>query len=276
VGVAVALNIADMDNTAVVGAGSTIDADGYTAEASMKKVGDDTTHTFVAKATSGASGGDTGVAGSFALNYSTTDTLASLPETVTVKAGGGDVTIKAENTSSSTVEAKAAADSEKTGVGVSVALNITPHNTTEALLLGTLEGGKDVTLGAEGSHVVNTSAIGGGKSNSDTGVGGALAITVAENATTARVDAGTALDISGKFEANAGHHGASETVAKAAGEGGSTAIGAAIALGFVNDSALATTARNITADGAVKFSARADGSTKAEAIASSAGTDSAK
>ncbi|HWA13440.1 MAG TPA: LEPR-XLL domain-containing protein, partial [Burkholderiales bacterium] len=273
VGIGVALNIADMENTATVGSGTTITADGYKAEAVMKDVDGDKTHKFEASATSGASGGDTGVAGSFALNYSEAETRALLPTGVTVNAGTGDVTLTAEGTSTATVNAKASADSEKTGVGVSVALNIATHNTTEAKIDGTLNGGKDVSLSATGSHGVDTTAIGGGKSKSDTGVGGALAITVAENHTEASLSSGTKLDITGDFSAEAVHHGASTTTAKAAATGGSTAIGAAIALGFVNDSALATTARDITADGAVSFSAKGDGASKSEAIASSAGAD---
>src|SRR5690606_39599065 len=67
------------------------------------------------------------------------------------------------------------------------------------------------------------------------------------------------------------HHGASATLAKGDATGTSTAVGAALALGFVNDSVEARTDRNITADGAVTFSARGDGSSKSEAIASAAG-----
>ena len=278
VGVAVALNIAFMENTATVGAGTTVTADGFKAEALMKDVGGDKTSTFLAKATSGASGGDTGVAGSFALNYSEATTKAVLPGTVVLNAGSGDVTLSAENTTSATVEAKASADSEKTGVGVSVALNIATNNDSLAKIENgaVINGGGNVSLSAEGSHVVNTEAIGGGKSKSDTGIGGALAITVAENVTEASVGTGGKLDITGAFKAEADHHGKSETVAKAAATGGSTAVGVGLALGFVNDSALATTTRDITADGAVSFSAKGDGSSKSEAIASSAGADTAK
>ena len=278
VGVAVALNIAFMENTATVGAGTTITADGFTAKALMKDVGGDKTSTFAAKATSGSSGGDTGVAGSFALNYSEASSEAILPATVIVNAGTGDVTLSAENATSATVEAKASAEAGKTGVGVSVGLNIAANNDTIAKIQNgaTVNGGANVSLSAEGSHVVNTSATGGGKSTGDTGVGGALAITVADNVTEASLGTGTKLDITGDFSAEAVHHGKSETVAKAAAAGSSTAVGVALALGFVDDSALATTTRDITANGAVSFSAKGDGSSKSEAIASSEGADKSK
>src|SRR5690606_36170457 len=134
VGVAVALNIAEMTNKASLGDNVTVNSEGFVAEAVMKKVGDDETHTFLAKATSGASGGDTGVAGSFALNYSTTETLAVLPGSTTLDAGSGDITIKAGNNSSATVEAGASAKSGSTGVGVSVGINIATGNTTESVI----------------------------------------------------------------------------------------------------------------------------------------------
>jgi hypothetical protein len=77
VGVAVAINVADMENQALVASGASITSDGASIEALMK--GGAQKHEFAAKATSGGSGGDTGVAGSFALNIVTdADTQASL------------------------------------------------------------------------------------------------------------------------------------------------------------------------------------------------------
>ncbi len=63
------------------------------------------------------------------------------------------------------------------------------------------------------------------------------------------------------------------TTAKGDGTGSSTAVGVALALGFVDDSAVATTQRDITAGKAVSFTASADGSSKSEASASAAGAD---
>ena len=113
--------------------------------------------------------------------------------------------------------------------------------------------------------MVNTVTEGGGKSTGDTGVGGALAITVADNVTEARLGTGGGLDITGAYKAEAVHHGSSITTAKGDGVGGSTAVGVAIALGFVDDTARATTDRNIRADGAVSLTATGGGSTEAKA-----------
>src|SRR5690606_23609323 len=49
-----------------------------------------------------------------------------------------------------------------------------------------------------------------------------------------------------------------------------------IALSFVDDRATASTARDITAGGAVSFTASGEGASRAHAIASAVGTDSAK
>ena len=67
VGIAVSINVATMANQAFVG-DADVTAQGISASAGMKDVGGDTKHKFEAKSTSGASGEDTGVAGSFALN----------------------------------------------------------------------------------------------------------------------------------------------------------------------------------------------------------------
>jgi hypothetical protein len=79
--------------------------------------------------------------------------------------------------------------------------------------------------------------------------------------------------VSGKVDVSAKHFGASETRTDGKGAGG-TAVGASIALSFVDDSATASTARDITAGGAVSFTASGEGASRAHAIASAAGTSS--
>ena len=130
-------------------------------------------------------------------------------------------------------------------------------------------------MSATGSHKVNTVTEGGGKAKDGTGVGGSLAITVADNVTEARLGTGAGLNISGAYSATADHHGSSVTTAKGEAAGTDAAVGVAIALGFVDDTAQATINRNVTAGGAVSLIARGDGSSKAEAIASAAGTTAA-
>ena len=201
VGIGIAINVGFMDTSALVESGATIDAEGFKAEALMKDVSGDTTHKFGASATSGASGGDTGVAGSFALNYDETDTEAGIAAGASVDAGAGNVVVSAANTTEATVEAKSKAAGADTGAGVSVGINIAGNNATRALVDGTLSGGADVTLSATGSHKLDTLAQGGGKAADGTGVGGALALTVAmNNDTEASLGADlTGLNITGAY-----------------------------------------------------------------------------
>ena len=60
--------------------------------------------------------------------------------------------------------------------------------------------------------------------------------------------------------ATANHHGASTTTVDSDAVGGDAAVGVSLGLAFVDDSATATTGRNITANGDVSFGAHADGS----------------
>src|SRR5262249_31382118 len=217
------------------------------------------------KATSGDAGGDTGVAGSFALNVSSATSEGVIEGTATVNAGSGPVTLGAANTTESTVEAKASAASGKTGVGISIAINVASNTTNAGLADGAiLTGGSDLTLSATGSHTATTSTNSGGAAKNGTGVGGALSIPVSDNESTAR-------HLTGAVSVTATHHGASTTTADGTALGSDAAVGAAITLAFVDDSATATTARNITADGAVSFTANADGASSASSKASAAG-----
>jgi hypothetical protein len=277
VGVAVAINVANMTNQALVSDGATVTADGLTVSATIKDVDGDTKHVFAAKSTSGASGGDTGVAGSFALSIGTTVTEAALQSDLTastVDVGTGAVSLTAASTTESTVEAKASAESGSTGVGVSIGINVVDNLTAAEVDSGAaLTGGSNVTLSASGSHETTTTAESGGKAADGTGVGGAFAITVADNVTQAQLGSGGDLDITGAFSATATHHGASTTTADSE-AGGGTAVGASIALAFVDDSGEAILGRNTTAGGNVSLSADVDGSSKVQAIASAEGADS--
>jgi hypothetical protein len=208
-----------------------VTADGVHLSATMKDVGGDATHRLGAKATSGASGGDVGVAGSFALNVSTTSTQAVLQDGSVVTAGAGAVSLTAASTSESLVEAKAeASGGGSVGVGASFAINVVDNGTLAALEdNATLSGGGDVTLSATGSHEYSTQAASGGKAPGGVGVGGSFAITVADNLTTATLGSGGALNISGVLSATATHHGQTTTKADGTALGADAAVGAAIA-----------------------------------------------
>ncbi|MCP4562725.1 MAG: hypothetical protein GY837_19585, partial [Bosea sp.] len=270
VGVAVAINVADMDNLAVLGSGATVNG-GFTASATMKDVGGDTSHDFAALATSGASASDVGVAGSFGLNIVDSDTVAALEGAV--NAGAEAVSLTAASTSASDVEGKANA-SGNTGVGASFAINVVDSLSRAEVADGAvLSGGSDLTLSATGSHDATTTATAGGEAPDGTGVGGAIAISVIDSLTEARVGTGGDLMLSGAFSASAAHHGATTTTADGTALGADAAIGAAIALGFVDDIAESDLDRNASA-ASVSLTAAADGASTVTAKASATGEDS--
>jgi hypothetical protein len=272
VGIAVAINVAGVTNEALFGAGTTTVTTGGASARALMTAGAGDKSEFAAKATSGASGGDTGVAGSFALNISETRTRGAIVSGASVDGGTGDITLAATAVTDAQVEAKATTDGGKTGVGVSIGINVA-DNLTRARADGTLTGGDDVTLTATGTHGADTKATSGAKAKNGTGVGGAVAIAVIDNVTEAVLGTGNALDITGTLTATATNTGISTTEAAGDALGDSVAVGAAIALAFVDDSALAATARNITADGSVTLSAVGGGSSAVTAKASAAGAD---
>ena len=181
VGIGIAINVAFMDNNAILGAGTTVTADGFRAEALMRDVSGDTTHKFGATAISGASGGETGVAGSFALSYAKTETnavvgdAAGAPGNMTLT--GGDVSIAAETTSASDVTATSkTAGSSKTGVGLSFGINILLEDTVAEVVNGTqmsVSAG-DFKVSAESENAATTKAEAGAQGGSGTNGGGAI------------------------------------------------------------------------------------------------------
>src|SRR5262249_11810931 len=133
-----------------------------------------------------------------------------------------------------------------------------------------------LALTATGDHTANTTATSGGQAKNGDGVGGSFAITVADNKTGARIGTGTALDLTGGASGTANQSRKSATAADVSALGLNAAVGATIALAFVDDTATATTDRSITADGAVNFAANADGASAATAKASAKGADKQK
>jgi hypothetical protein len=120
---------------------------------------------------------------------------------------------------------------------------------------------------------VTTTAKAGGAGSDGTGVGGAVAISVVQNATEARLGSGAALSVLGGVEVLSAHHGSSTTEADGTALGADAAVGAAIALGFVSDSASAQVERDMSAGGGLSVGARADGTSRSQAKASAAGAD---
>ncbi|RUY91989.1 hypothetical protein, partial [Mesorhizobium sp. M7A.F.Ca.CA.001.10.2.1] len=290
VGVAVAINIATMRNEASIGAGSIITADGVKAEAKMKNVGGDVTHRFGAESTSGASGGDIGVAGSFGLSFADTDTLgvigldhADQPASgaATVTLTGGNVLLTAINTTVTTTTATssgAGSGSGSVGVGASIALGIGLNTTFAGIENGETVSGTtgNFTVTATSNDTLTTTAKAGAEGA--TGIGGAIAVAYFDNDTDAHIGTGggATITLTGNLAAQASHTGTVHTLADGEAAGSSVGVGASIALNIgevTNDAFLGRNFQNV---GTVTITATSMLDTKAESKASSKGQSTKK
>src|SRR5207302_1786029 len=157
----------------------------------------------------------------------------------------------------------------------------------------TTSGSSGMDTGVAGSLAINvgisnvhatiapnaTVTIASGGAAGKTAVTPVVAIAVAHNETVATLGKLTddttgdpqALVISGSYKASATHEGTVKTVAEGDTKSGDTGVGISLALTIASDSAVATTGRDITAGGAVTFTARSVAADSALAKASSAG-----
>src|SRR5262249_25531294 len=203
-------------NTASIGTGDTISAEGLDISATNPNE-----DAISATATSGAGAKNVGLAGSVAINVVTDTTAATIATGANVTANDEAVTLKAENTTTETAEAKPGGSGATTegvlGIGASVAVNVVTARTSAAIQDGAvLEGASDLTLTATGSHTVTTTADNGAEATGESGLGAGIsaAIAVVNNSTTANL--GTALselDLSGDLEATAEHTDVIDTTA---------------------------------------------------------------
>ncbi|MGD8330585.1 MAG: hypothetical protein PVJ49_14220, partial [Acidobacteriota bacterium] len=219
----------------------------------------DTTHSGEAQAISGASGGDTGVAGSVAINIAsgTTKALADDGALLTSQDGAvdgdtdaGDVKISADSTTHNQALALPNEDPStgtSLGAGLSFAFNLSTYETRAKI-----DGGAEITttgnvsVMASSDHAMFTKAKAGVKSTSGTGLAGAIAIAVANNSTIAEVPGDTnVLQIGGNLVIQATSAQDQRTEGDADTKGGQTGVGVAFATGWVLDETNATLGRDI-------------------------------
>ncbi|HLN33426.1 MAG TPA: hypothetical protein VK395_37210, partial [Gemmataceae bacterium] len=273
VGVAVAVNVGNVNSQ------SYIDGADLKAAAINIQAGEPVaspTNLFSAQATSGA--GDSSkvtVAGALAVNVVGNDNEATI-QGVDTFTGNPNVSANADNTTTDTAEAQPGAidNGGNTGVGASIAVNVPSNTATASVPDGVqLTGANELTLGATSNDSTTTTASAGASGKN--AVGGAIAITVQTNTTTAQLGtlAGTQ-DLGGALQVTATHTGTNTTTADGTAVGGNVGIGAAIALNIANDTTTATTMRSVTAGGAVSFTATASAASGASATAGSMGADS--
>ena len=123
-------------------------------------------------------------------------------------------------------------------------------------------------LGYRGSHFeeMDTEAKNGAKGS--TAVTPVVAVSITANDTDATIGTGSALSLSGDLEAKAALTDQVSTSAEGDTESDDTGVGISIAVAVVNDHALASTDRNLSATGTVTFGASAISGSEAIAKAS--------
>ena len=287
IGAAVAVNVVKTRNDAILGdathnvGGLDISATKLDVAALMADPNSTATRgdVYLTRASSGAGGEKVGVAGSLALNLIDTQSVAQISGAsfVTVT-GDGAVTLTTDNQTETTAEALpvgGGATGGSVGVGASVAINILANRSdAEIADGGVLNGAGDLTLSAEATHKAVTKAEAG--SAGDISVTPALGLSMISNATTARLGTGATQTVSGAISVSATQSSTVTTEASGEAAGAKAAIGAALALALIDDQTLATTDRNIDADGAVSFNAEGQSTSTLNAVASAAGAGEAE
>ncbi|MDP3862396.1 MAG: hypothetical protein Q8Q63_12510, partial [Phaeovulum sp.] len=273
VGVALGINIAKVVNDAVIA--SAVSAG--SAHVAALTMGEG--NSFTTSATSGAGASNVGIAGSFALNLLDTQSVARVSGAAVVTvAGGGAVSLATDNQTEATAEALpvgGGATGATVGVGASVALNILANRSVAEIADGSVvSGAGDLTLAARATHVAATKAEAG--SSGGVSITPALALSLINNTTTAQLGSGGTQTVTGAVSVSAMQHSTTTTEASGKAAGSTAAIGAALALALVDDRATATTARNLSAGGAVSFAASGVSSSTLSAIASAAGAKDAE
>ena len=280
IGAAVAVNLVTVTNDASIDGNAQISSNGVAIEALMTNRSGDTTHTFEADATSGAGAGTVGIAGSVAINIITLNTTALIHDDgarappTTVNANGGDVSLTAGSTASSSVSATPKIDTGGTGdtvgIGLSVALNIVNDTTTAALDdSSVVTGAHNLSLTATSTDTMNTFAKNG--AGGEVAVDADVAISLSTVTTSTTIGHGDTLTATGSISANATQTAKVTTNAEGAAKGSDVGVGAALSLTIATHLVQSTTYRNLVAGGDVTFGAFGASASETDATSSAAG-----
>ncbi len=232
---------------------------------------------FSADATSGVGASSkVGVAGSLAINVTVFEHKAYLDDGATLTLNGSpNVTFTASAIMTHATHALPSAagnsDPSKVGVGASVAVTYEEDTTTAYIgNAATLTGANNLSLTADARLETDTEAKAGSKGG--TAITPVVAITIVANDTSATLGSGGLLTIGGAFSASASLANNVATTAEGDTLSGSTGVGISIAVSVINDTALATTGRDLTTvAGAAAFLSRVVSGSQSTARASVAG-----
>ena len=273
VGVGVAIGRVNAESAASVAGNSTVAGRQVSVESVVSQ---GTSNVEAMSGPSGdAEGADVGVAGALSINTGVVNALATVDPNANVNFGGAEVVLTADSVIDSTSRAlpHETPEGESIGVGASVALNIADHTTQAKIEDGAIVSAVgDLTLNAGAEQDLTTEAQGAAAGG--TAIAAVVSLLIANEDTTAEIGTGGVLDVAGNLTLAANHSGSSNTQALGDAEGtDSAAIGAAIALNFVDQRTEAVVSRDVTATRAISIGAHDDSSNDVTATASAQGTE---
>ena len=269
IAVAVGVNVVDVTTRAYLARNAVLTGSTVTVESLAPAASN-----FLAQSTSGAGGSSVGVAGSIAINIVFSGTSASI-ETPAPVAVNGDLVLTATSNldNKALALAKQSAEGDASGIGASFALNVV-NDTTSAGIAdnATLTGVDDLTLTATATDTMTTTAEGGASAGSGSlALSAQAAISISNVTTSASIGIGSPLTIGGALNATATQNAKATTKALGNTKGGSASIGLSLALAVANHLVDSQLERDLTAGGAVSFTADGSSSNETEAVASAAG-----
>ncbi|MDZ4169925.1 MAG: hypothetical protein U1E26_09780 [Coriobacteriia bacterium] len=244
VGAAVALNLANVTNEAVIGHRATVNAQGVRLTAMMADVSGDRTHAASAETTSGAGGGKVGFAGSLPVNIVFNHTRAVIESGAVVACTTGDVILTAESYQSDEASATSNAMG-KTGIGAAVATNVLLSDTrAEIEDDAVITGGGDYAINAVSGHWVWTATEAG--ATGGTAISPSVAVAVVIDKTTARLGrSATGLSATGNVTVASKHSAQIDTVADGNAKSAGIAVGAAVGVNVILPETSAEIARDV-------------------------------
>ena len=214
------------------------------------------------------------MAGSIAVNVVTSSTTSNAGTTDPVTVNGDvALTSRSSLTNNAIADAKQASDGSTSGVGASFALNVVNETTSAGLAdNAVLTGAKNLTLTSSDTNTTTTTADGGASAGSGSiALSAQVAISLSNVTTSASIGSGPAASISGALTAHATQTAKVTTTAMGATKGGNAGVGLSLALTLANHLVDSQLKRDLTATGAVSFTADGLSSTDSEATASAKG-----
>ncbi len=242
VGVAVSLIRSKIVNEALIGNNTSLSTDGLTVEATMPTLAD--RHALDAKSTSGAGGGDNGIAGSVTIGIYESQTTATIAPGAQINGlSGQPVVVRALSNTTNVGEARpneaGGKGSSSFGVGGSFTLLRTQHatqatvannaaisNGASSLTVEALADHQSTAVAENGAKNAQSDSSGGGDSDGSLGIGAGVVLALLNNTTMATLGtrAGTT-DVTGNAVVRASHNHIINSQADGNADGGETGIG---------------------------------------------------